>query len=84
MLASLARGGRMIDAGQLAMLRELGSFRAINYTVTADGDRWQQGAVLISVANGQSIGGGMKRRHERATISRPTPTASGSGHYPDH
>ncbi|MHA7220797.1 diacylglycerol/lipid kinase family protein [Arthrobacter sp. RHLT1-20] len=44
----------------LAMLRELASFRAINYTVTADGERWQQGAMLISVANGQSIGGGMK------------------------
>ncbi|WP_018775189.1 diacylglycerol/lipid kinase family protein [Arthrobacter sp. 131MFCol6.1] len=44
---------------QLAMLRELASFRAIDYTVTADGERWQQGAMLISVANGQSIGGGM-------------------------
>lgn len=45
---------------QLAMLRELASFRAINYTVTADGVRWQQDAMLISVANGQSIGGGMR------------------------
>ena len=45
---------------QLAMLRELASFRAISYTVTADGERWQQGAMLISVANGQSIGGGMR------------------------
>lgn len=44
----------------LAMLRELATFRAIDYTVTADGERWQQGAMLISVANGQSIGGGMK------------------------
>lgn len=44
----------------LAMLRELGSFRAINYTVTADGATWRQGAMLISVANGQSIGGGMR------------------------
>jgi diacylglycerol kinase (ATP) len=44
----------------LAMLRELASFRAINYTVTADGETWQQAAMLISVANGQSIGGGMK------------------------
>ena len=43
---------------QLAMLRELASFRAIDYTVTADGERWRQGAMLISVANGQSIGGG--------------------------
>ncbi|KQN95190.1 diacylglycerol/lipid kinase family protein [Arthrobacter sp. Leaf69] len=98
-LAALATGGRMIDAGRassdrtsrwfagvvsagfdaavneranawrwprgkaryhLAMLRELASFRAINYTVTADGGTWRQGAMLISVANGQSIGGGMK------------------------
>ena len=98
-LAALASGGRLIDAGRasspgtsrwfagvvsagfdaavneranawrwpvgkaryhLAMLRELASFRAITYTVTADGERWQQDAMLISVANGQSIGGGMK------------------------
>lgn len=98
-LAALASGGRLIDAGRatsggvsrwfagvvsagfdaavneranawrwprgksrynLAMLRELASFRPLNYTVTADGDTWQQGAMLISVANGQSIGGGMK------------------------
>ncbi|MCB5294204.1 Diacylglycerol kinase [Arthrobacter sp. SO3] len=44
----------------LAMLRELASFRPIDYTVTADGESWRQGAMLISVANGQSIGGGMK------------------------
>ncbi|MET3810286.1 YegS/Rv2252/BmrU family lipid kinase [Arthrobacter sp. UYEF3] len=44
----------------LAMLRELVTFSAIEYTVTADGQRWRQGAMLISVANGQSIGGGMK------------------------
>ncbi|KIS26906.1 diacylglycerol kinase [Arthrobacter sp. SPG23] len=44
----------------LAMLRELATFKAIDYTVTADGETWRQGAMLISVANGQSIGGGMK------------------------
>ncbi len=98
-LAALASGGRLIDAGRmrsggrtrwfagvvsagfdaavneranslhwprgraryhLAMLLELATFNAIEYTVTADGERWQQGAMLISVANGQSIGGGMK------------------------
>lgn len=98
-LAALADGGRLIDAGRvssagtsrwfagvvsagfdaavneranawrwprgraryhLAMLRELASFRPINYTVTADGGSWRQSAMLISVANGQSIGGGMK------------------------
>jgi diacylglycerol kinase (ATP) len=47
------------------MLRELATFRAIEYTVTdytetGDGDTWQQGAMLISIANGQSIGGGMR------------------------
>ncbi len=98
-LAALASGGRLIDAGRvssggrtswfagvvsagfdaavneranawhrprgrarynLAMLRELATLRPIEYTVTADGERWQQGAMLISVANGRSIGGGMK------------------------
>jgi diacylglycerol kinase (ATP) len=44
----------------LAMLRELGSFRAINYTVTADGAETKEGAMLISVANAPSIGGGMR------------------------
>ncbi|HJV97792.1 MAG TPA: diacylglycerol kinase family protein [Arthrobacter sp.] len=49
----------------LAMLRELVTFRAIEYTVTdytetGGGDSWQQGAMLVSVANGQSIGGGMR------------------------
>jgi len=49
----------------LAMLRELVAFRAIEYTVTDytetdDGDTWRQRAMLISVANGQSIGGGMR------------------------
>lgn len=44
----------------LAMLRELGSFRPIEYSVTADGKQWTQWALLISVANGQSIGGGMR------------------------
>lgn len=44
----------------LAMLRELGSFSPIEYVVTADGVQWKQRALLISVANGQSIGGGMR------------------------
>ncbi|MFF2842275.1 diacylglycerol/lipid kinase family protein [Paenarthrobacter sp. NPDC057981] len=44
----------------LATLRELGSFRRTEYTVVADDLRWNQGALLISVANGQSIGGGMR------------------------
>lgn len=49
----------------LAMLRELATFRAIGYSVTDftesdDGETWHQGAMLVSVANGQSIGGGMR------------------------
>ncbi|WP_397337365.1 diacylglycerol/lipid kinase family protein [Paenarthrobacter nitroguajacolicus] len=44
----------------LAMLKELGSFRPINYTVTADDVTWSQPALLMSVANGQFIGGGMR------------------------
>lgn len=44
----------------LAMLSELGSFRRIEYTVTADEETWRQPALLISVANGQYIGGGMR------------------------
>jgi diacylglycerol kinase (ATP) len=44
----------------LAMLRELVSFGPIGYRVTADGRQWTQRALLISVANGQSIGGGMR------------------------
>ncbi len=98
-LASMAAGGRRIDAGRvvsdgrtsyfagvlsagfdaavneranswrwprgksrynLAMLKELGSFRRIDYTVTADNMTWRQPALLISVANGQYIGGGMR------------------------
>ncbi|WP_454811049.1 diacylglycerol/lipid kinase family protein [Paenarthrobacter nitroguajacolicus] len=44
----------------LAMLRELVSYRRITYTVTADDVAWRQPALLISVANGQFIGGGMQ------------------------
>lgn len=44
----------------LAMLREMGSFRRITYNLTADDVTWRQPALLISVANGQFIGGGMK------------------------
>lgn len=44
----------------LAMLRELGSLSPKDYVVTADGVQWRQRALLISVANGQSIGGGMR------------------------
>ena len=43
----------------LAMLRELATFRPIPYRVTVDGVRRDLRAMLISVANNTSIGGGM-------------------------
>ena len=43
----------------LAILRELAGFTAIDYTLTVDGERRRQGAMLVSVANGRSMGGGM-------------------------
>jgi len=44
----------------LAMLRELLTFKPAEYTVTADGQTTTKRAMLISVANNQSIGGGMR------------------------
>jgi len=43
-----------------AMLRELITFRPINYRLNVDGIDRTQRAMLISVANNVSIGGGMK------------------------
>jgi diacylglycerol kinase (ATP) len=44
----------------LAMLRELATFKPIEYVVTADGETTTTRAMLISVANNSSIGGGMR------------------------
>ena len=44
----------------VAMLRELLTFRAIAYRVRIDGVEGERRAMLISVANNVSIGGGMK------------------------
>lgn len=44
----------------LAMVRELVTFRPRNYTITIDGVRREQRAMLVSVANNSSIGGGMR------------------------
>jgi len=44
----------------LAMLRELATFRPIPYRVTVDGVRRDLRAMLISVANNTSLGGGMR------------------------
>lgn len=43
----------------LAILRELLMLRPVEYSLVVDGVRRKQQAVLISVANGTSIGGGM-------------------------
>lgn len=44
----------------IALVRELATFRPRTYTMTIDGVRREQRAMLVSVANGSSIGGGMK------------------------
>lgn len=44
----------------IAMLRELATFKPLEYTVTADGNTTTTRAMLIAVANNQSIGGGMR------------------------
>ena len=44
----------------LAILRELATFRPIAYTVTVDGVERRVRAMLISVANNVSLGGGMR------------------------
>lgn len=43
-----------------AILRELATFSSRSYSLTVDGRTTELDAVLISVANGQSMGGGMK------------------------
>jgi diacylglycerol kinase (ATP) len=44
----------------LAMLVELGVFRAVPYSLDLDGDAWQTSAMLVTVGNIPSYGGGMK------------------------
>ncbi|WP_139416830.1 diacylglycerol/lipid kinase family protein [Agromyces laixinhei] len=44
----------------LAMVRELVTFRPRRYTITIDGVRREQRAMLVSVANNSSLGGGMR------------------------
>jgi diacylglycerol kinase (ATP) len=44
----------------IAMVRELLSFRPITYRLEVDGAARSTEAMLVSVANGRSIGGGMK------------------------
>lgn len=44
----------------LAMLRELASFDPIRYRLVVDGEQRQADALLVAVANGRSIGGGMR------------------------
>lgn len=44
----------------LAVVRELPTFRAIPYAITVDGERIETAAMLVAVANGPSFGGGMR------------------------
>jgi diacylglycerol kinase (ATP) len=44
----------------IALLRELATFRPRRYTITIDGVRREQRAMLVSVANSGSLGGGMR------------------------
>lgn len=44
----------------IAMVRELMTFSPHEYVITADGKTWTTRAMLISVANNSSIGGGMR------------------------
>jgi diacylglycerol kinase (ATP) len=44
----------------LALLRELATFRPLPYVLTIDGVRREQRAMLVSVANSPSLGGGMR------------------------
>jgi diacylglycerol kinase (ATP) len=44
----------------LALVRELATFRPRTYTITIDGVRREQRAMLVSVANNASLGGGMR------------------------
>ena len=44
----------------LALVRELATFRPRRYVITIDGVRREQRAMLVSVANTPSFGGGMR------------------------
>lgn len=44
----------------LALLRELATFRPLRYRITLDGAMREQAAMLVSVANTPSLGGGMR------------------------
>ena len=44
----------------LAIARELPRFQPLEYRLTLDGDVWETRAMLVSVANARSCGGGMK------------------------
>jgi len=44
----------------IALLRELATFRPRRYAITIDGARRDQAAMLVSVANTPSLGGGMR------------------------
>jgi diacylglycerol kinase (ATP) len=44
----------------LAMLAELGVFQPVRYRIDLDGESWQTDAMLVTIGNAQSYGGGMR------------------------
>lgn len=44
----------------LAMVAELGVFRPVPYVIELDGVRWETSAMLVTIGNSSSYGGGMK------------------------
>jgi diacylglycerol kinase (ATP) len=44
----------------LAMLRELITLKPIRYKITHDGETFESGGMMMSVGNGESLGGGMR------------------------
>jgi diacylglycerol kinase (ATP) len=50
-------GGQRYNA---AIVRELASFRPLDYDVTIDGERMTEQGMLVAVGNGPSYGGGMQ------------------------
>jgi diacylglycerol kinase (ATP) len=58
--ANLMRWPRGRQRYNLALLRELAMLKPISYDLEIDGVRRQTDAVLVAVANNQSLGGGMR------------------------
>ena len=58
--ANLMRWPRGRQRYNLALLRELAMLKPFSYTLEIDGEETQTDAVLVAVANNESLGGGMR------------------------